>query len=328
MADNHHLADGNNDDDDIIFVYTGGEQEVPRDVKRAKIDESIDTIPEGAFSHCEQLIEVEGHNKLKKIEEGAFLRCRRLRRLSKMKGVIEIEGLAFSGCNDLSDLEFDKLEIIGDYAFASCKSLRSINLSSVRRIGVCEFYRCESLTEAVFGKDLERIERSAFLSCTALRRIAIPLKDGLIVEGNNDVFYLCENLSRVDVIGRIQETISSLHLESWRNEMNDEINRISQTLPHTLSSEKGVTIQQWIRSVLRRMENYKAEHRELLKEAMTLLELALWKANLDGETESGVPSQEGARVTRRQIKRARKESYITSGAGIIIKNVLPFLQLS
>ena len=74
------------------------------------------------------------------------------------------------------------------------------------------------------------------------------------------------------------------------------------------------------------MEHYKTEHRLLVKEATTLLELALWKANLD-ETESGVPSQEGVRVTRRQVKRARKERYITSGAGIIIKNVLPFLEL-
>jgi hypothetical protein len=30
----------NNGDDGDIFIYTGGEQEVPRDVRRANIDES------------------------------------------------------------------------------------------------------------------------------------------------------------------------------------------------------------------------------------------------------------------------------------------------
>ena len=108
--------------------------------------------------------------------------------------------------------------------------------------------------------------------------------------------------------------------------MKEEIDRINQTLPNIRSREKTAAIQQWIRSVIGRVEHYKAEHRMLVKEATTLLELAIWKANLD-ETESGVPSQEGVRATRRQVKRARKERCITSGAGIIIKNVLPFLEL-
>ena len=51
---------------DDIFVYTGGEQEVPHDVKRVRIAENDDTVPQDAFRECMQLIEVEGHNKLKK----------------------------------------------------------------------------------------------------------------------------------------------------------------------------------------------------------------------------------------------------------------------
>ena len=30
--------------DDVVFVYTGGEQQVPRDVKRVRIAENVDTI--------------------------------------------------------------------------------------------------------------------------------------------------------------------------------------------------------------------------------------------------------------------------------------------
>ena len=56
---------------------------------------------------------------------------------------------------------------------------------------------------------------------------------------------------------------------------------------------------------------------------MSLLELALWKANLD----VGTLEQEGVRTTRGQRKRARKERSVTSGASIVIKNVLPFLKL-
>ena len=83
MSNNHQeLADVVSDD---IFVYTGGR--APRNVRRAKIDECVDTILRGAFRGCEQLIEVEGHNKLKKIEALAFSYCFSLRRVMKMNGV-------------------------------------------------------------------------------------------------------------------------------------------------------------------------------------------------------------------------------------------------
>ena len=60
-------------------------------------------------------------------------------------------------------------------------------------------------------------------------------------------------------------------------------------------------------------------------EATTLLELALWKANLDGN-EGGL-EREAVRTKRGHRKRARKEISVTSGASIVIKNVLPFLML-
>eukprot|EP00985_Skeletonema_marinoi_P021712 scaffold13468_cov128-Skeletonema_marinoi.AAC.3 len=76
----------------------------------------------------------------------------------------------------------------------------------------------------------------------------------------------------------------------------------------------------WIRSVMSQLDHYKVEHKSLLKEATTLLELPLWKANLD-ENEGGIIEQEGVRTTRGRRKRARKEICVTCGASIVIKNV-------
>ena len=227
MADGNNQLGVNDGDDDDIFVYTGGR--APRDVRRARIAENVDTIPQGAFYDCPQLIEVEGHDKVRKIGKDAFRICRRLRRLTNMNGVKEIERWAFGGCNALSDVDFDKLEIIGPIAFDSCRSLTSINMRSVRRIGESAFQYCHALTEAVFGEELEGIEGCAFRSCTALSRIVIPLKDNLII--NNLAFLFCDVLVRVDVIrAGIHKTISSLHMESWRDEMREEIGQINQTL--------------------------------------------------------------------------------------------------
>ena len=320
------LLNGDDGDDDI-FVYIGGGQRVPHDVKRAKIDESVDTIPERTFYRCEQLTELEGHNKLKKIKEGAFYRCRSLRRLTKMNGVIEIEKHAFALCEALSDLEFDKLEIIGYGAFIRCRSLRSINLPSIRRVGKHAFQICTALTDAKFGEDLEEVEEYAFHD-SALRSIAIPLKDNLTFIDN--AFNGCYSLSRVDIVGGIHKTISSLHMESWRDDVKEEIESINQTLLDTRSFEMTPTIRQWIRSVLRDMEYYKVEHKALVNEAMALLELALWKAKLLRKEGEKSEAKEGKKSKKAKVDKEgarRKEHRVTCGANIVIKNVLPFLAL-
>ena len=201
-------------------------------------------------------------------------------------------------------------------------------MSSVRRVGRSAFQGCKALTDAVFGEDLRIMEGFAFFDCTALRRIAIPLKDDLIVEGEDGAFNLCNNLSRVDIVGELHETISTLHLESWRDEMREEIDRINQELPNTSRYSKTEAIQRWIRSVLRGTEHYKVEHKVLVKEAMALFELALWKTKLLNEAGEKKCS---ADVTKKKVKidaeAARKEHRVTCGASIVIKNVLPFLAL-
>ena len=108
--------------------------------------------------------------------------------------------------------------------------------------------------------------------------------------------------------------------------MNYKINEINEILPANEKEETGA-IRQWIGAVNDQLDHYKSEHKKVLKEATTLLELALWKANLD-DNEGGVVEREGVRTTRGQRKRARKEICVTSGADIVIKNVLPFLCLT
>ena len=123
-------------------------------------------------------------------------------------------------------------------------------------------------------------------------------------------------------MGGGHKTISSFLLKSWRDEINQEIDRINQDLPNTAADEKTAAIQRWIRSVISRMEHYKSEHYRLLKEDMTRLELAVWKAKLDEKEDDYI--EERAML---DTVGARKDRRITSGADTIISNVLPFLKL-
>ena len=320
-------------DGDDIFVYLGGDQEVPMHITHAVIDPSVNIVRRGAFEGRRQLVSVIFHDGLEIVEEYAFLDCVSLREI-KLLGVREIRDEAFRCCYALSDVEFgDRLEIIGMGAFTCC-SLSSIKMPSVRTVQFEAFRSCTKLFEAEFGIDLETIGVNSFIFCDNLERVAIPLKYDLFspdpIEQQYNQFDDCRNLRVVELVGAegIHNTISSLLIESWKDEMNDEIDRINQELPDTPSRDKANSIRLWIRSVIDGMDHYKAEHNRLLNEHMTQLELAVWKAKLDDKEEDSIQSLQ-AMMIRVNIdeERSREEMRITSGADTIIKNVLPFLKL-
>ena len=341
-------ADGGANDD--VFIYTGGDQEVPRDVTHVRVHKSVKIITRRAFMHCRNLVSIEMHDGVEMIEEEAFEDCTSLRGI-KLLGVRVIGDSAFDSCEALEDVDFgNKLETIGKWAFLRCTSLRSIKLPKVRAIEFAAFKNCGQLTEVKMSEDLERIELEAFQNCIRLRRIAIPLKNNMMDEGG--VFAECHALSQVDILGGIHKTISSLFVESWRNEMEDEIDRINQDLPYAGRYEKTAVIQRWMDRVIRRMKHYKRKHYALLKDAMSLLELALWKTRLQhtsrdanihqiGEKHSLEEEQPAKKVkitegcggesvdkkgkSKTDADAARHEAHVTCGASIIIPHVLSFL---
>jgi BMFP domain-containing protein YqiC len=312
------------DDGDDVFVYMGGDQRVPRDVTHIRVHKSVKTIRQSAFRNCGNLVSIEMHDGVEIIEKYAFGNCFSLRRI-KLAGVRGIEDGAFSCCTELADVEFgDKLKTIGNNSF-QFTSLRNIKLPKVRTIKCYAFYKCEQLTDVEMSDKLRRIKSYAFFTCPRLRRIAMPLKDEMM---EYNVFADCDNLSQVDLVGGIHKTVSSLLLDSWRNEMKDEINQISQDLPNTLANEKTEAIQDWLERVLLRIDHYKREHYKLLKQFTTLLELALWKAKLDEmvHVKDNIEIH-AANTVKNDDNSARRQLRITSGADIVIKNVLPFLVL-
>ncbi|KAK1733649.1 leucine-rich repeat domain-containing protein [Skeletonema marinoi] len=196
-----------------------------------------------------------------------------------MLGVKNVEYSAFYACFGLSSVEFGRdLETIGESAFDQCNSLRNIKMPNVLRIGLRAFQDC-AVTELDLPLGLEVVEGQAFGGCQSLTRVSMPLKGGMIQGG---AFVGCSRLVRIDLIGGIHDFVSSLHLEEWRNTMKAEISRINEDLPliNVGEVDKTRVIQEWMQSVLDRAEHYKGEHYALLKEGMTILELAVWGAKI------------------------------------------------
>lgn len=301
--------------DNTVFIYTGREQVVPLNVTNVIIDPSVKVIPRGAFLNRRHLISVQMHDGVERIEEGAFQYCTSLREIN-LRGVKFIEFMAFLSCESLQVVELDdNLDTIGRSAFQECIALKCIKVKSARIIERWTFNNCLSLTELEL-LNAERIEEGAFNGCPSLRRIAIPLRNNLFLmnlETNRcTLFNECHNLTKVDLVERIHKMIEALSMETWKAEMNQEIDRINQVLPDTDTNNRADAVRDLLRSVNERMNHFKAEHHMLLKEGTSLLELALWKAELDekGDSES-----------------CRQKKRISSGAVIVIENVLPFLRL-
>eukprot|EP00985_Skeletonema_marinoi_P020305 scaffold12022_cov143-Skeletonema_marinoi.AAC.3 len=266
------------------YIYTGGV--VPRHVTRVRIDKSISVIPAQAF-RGRPITELDCHIGVKKVEEFAFDDCPSLR-LVVMPGVKEVKRRAFWKCGALTDVECGKLEIIEGFAFHSCFSLRSIDMPSIKTVEELAFGYCRELTSVKFGRELESIRDRAFYGCRSLERIILPLKDRSNIITDDNAFQGCQNLKYVGLVegAILHETMAALHMEGWKNDMNEEIASINQILPNAPAGDiypyvdvgagrKAQAIKTWIRSVLHKMVQYKAQHQHYLNEAATTLQLAL-----------------------------------------------------
>ena len=221
-------------DDDAIFVYMGGDQEVPDGVRRARIHKSVKIVRRRAFQWRRNLISVKFHDGVEIIEQSAFAGCVLLKSI-KLLGVKIIKGWAFLGCESMTAVEFgDRLETIEQCTFQRCRSLKTIRMPTVMTIGRVAFADCTKLSDAEFGDALRKLQDGAFHSCRNLKRIALPLKGDMI---GSHVFNHCTKLSKVDLVGGIHLTAASLHMESRGSEMINEINRINQLFP-LLAKEK------------------------------------------------------------------------------------------
>ena len=77
-------------------------------------------------------------NALEKVGQGAFYGCNDLKAIVLPDTVTEIAQRAFEGCRNLSEINLENVNVIGDYAFYNT-SLKALNLESATTIGYMAF---------------------------------------------------------------------------------------------------------------------------------------------------------------------------------------------
>ena len=268
---------------------------------------TVTEIGDSAFQYCINLRVVVLNDGLQKIGRSAFYYCTSLSSITLPSTVTEVDELAFHDCSNLSKVVFnDGLQKIGKFAFWYCTSLESITLSStVTEIGHGAFQECRELRKVIFNEGLQKIGKWALEYCTSLESITLP---STVTEIGDWAFRYCNNLRKVvlhgvprgigeDAFRRCRSlerftfpTISSrldnlIHTGNWE-EIENEVNEVRGVVEWSndelfVSTEAMGGGKNW-NAVRKRLDKItRLIFCYELKEATSMLELALWKFKLD-----------------------------------------------
>lgn len=170
----------------------------------AEIPVNVETIGEGAFANCTQMISITINAPLTKLPEYSFNNCTYLTSVTFPSSLKEIGTAAFDSCTHLSSIAIPAgLTSIGTSAFAGTGLDNIIIPDSVTNIGDSVFALCKNLSSIRLSNNMTSIPQSTFGYCDKLKQIDIPESIANIGTG---AFMGCESLTEVE----IPETVKSI----------------------------------------------------------------------------------------------------------------------
>ena len=244
---------------------------------------------------------------------------------------------AFFRCTQLTTVNLGVgLKEIGVLAFMGCIRLHEISIpSTVKTIKDGTFYRCLSLTNVNLGEGLEKIGKEAFRECVRLQRLVIP---PTVTKIHKKAFFRCPSLRNVVFCDEIEEFVTAESIRNWWNHgVNENSLRtycffVRCRIPKRLGLVQPRKWQNHIHGMLKRiplippkrMYSYfnfvdsKLSAYESLKDAATMLELAIWKSKINKRFNR---NKDALTVDTKMQCRSASIAMVT----IIVLNVLSFL---
>ena len=312
-------------------------------LRRIKVPSTVQVIEEMAFINCVNLKKVELCNGLVHIANHAFSSCTSIKQMRIPSSVKSIGEVAFVNCTNLERVELSEgLEEIGVEAFLDCKSLLRINIpSTIKVIRERTFRGCRILVDVEVGEGVEKIMECAFNSCMSLPRIKIP-KSGTYI--HPQAFHHCPRLTEVRFCDEVDQLVREASIESWWNHgVSDLALRtysllVEYGIPDRLMLIKATNWRGRIHSMVERIPTIESQclkeyvhsidsklsSYERAKDIASVLELAVWKANIITMVEQQCDHTNTCKtnISYREMKSGCR---ITCGATVIIPHVLSFL---
>jgi len=274
-----------------------------RSLERINFPSTLIKIIHGAFMNCHSLKEIQLLEGLKEIRHSAFHSCVSLERINYPSTLIKIDNSAFYRCHSLKELDLPEgLKEIGRSVFEDCVVLERINFPfTLIKIGHRAFSDCRSLKEVNLPERLEEIGDGAFQNCRLLDGITIPPKAFILEIESFSEYDEYDHVSYWEVItcrlvltddGTFtltrakQMIISPEHLNYIRSSDLLEIENVI----NTIMNDRGHTREENIERVLALIKYH------ALFEVSTILELTLWKNEMNAMDDSNLATRADCRV--------------------------------
>jgi len=188
------------------------------------LPETIEVLPDYAFSYNYNLKEINIPSKVKTIPYECFSYCISLEYVEIPETVTQIEGRAFNWCNNLKNINIpENITEICENTFRGCYALESVNMPGVKKIGEYAFCYCESLVIDELPKNLTEIGDGAFQRCESFE--CLDLSN--VIKIGKSAMADCENLKEVI----LNDNLERLEYGVFQN--CDSLERI--TLPSNLT---------------------------------------------------------------------------------------------
>ena len=175
------------------------------DLKKAVLENPLDSIPEETFYNCFKLEEVTYPASVHKLCDRVFTKCESLPKLPDLSNIDTLGVEMFANCYALKSITLPpSITYIPDYTFYMCFGLKEVNLpDGIERIGNYAFWQNSQLESIIIPSSVKSIENSAFAFCKRLKTIVLP--DGLTTIGKHafsqldelESIYLPESLERI-----------------------------------------------------------------------------------------------------------------------------------
>ena len=224
---------------EYIYGYCFGVFIACDNLKNITFESGTTKIPVGLFANNSSIETITIPNTVTTIENCAFQHCENLSNVTLSSSLVSIGSQAFKGTSIKSIVIPDTVKQVSDGAFLACKNLSNVTLSkSLEEMGAYAFGDCDSLTSIVIPKSLKKTTDAyyyeyiygycfgVFIACDNLKNITfesgttkIPV--GLFANNNsietitipdtvtsieNCAFQNCKNLKSIYLPANIQNT--------------------------------------------------------------------------------------------------------------------------
>ena len=204
--------------------------------------------------------------------------------------------------------------------FDNCRSLRNVAVPPRVVVGENTFKDCTDLLQLFdSNEDIVNTLQHRFDNLPIHKMIYYHSYNNLTSEQLERVVVMRSNHSRALLLATFQclvkvsisTRVDAIGLKLWRDDMSS---MMAEPIPQSKSD--------WLSNVKSKLSHYESEYQRL-KEATSMLELALWKTTLDelGKGENTMSNK------KRKIDDSdlRSRCRISCGADIVIEHVLPYL---